>query len=189
MRGVAGYMADEKSCRPQHGLVIVFTGNGKGKTTAAIGTAVRSAGYGLRVYIVFFMKGKMFSQGEVNALANLPNIETAAFGQYGWVSRNSDNSEAREQALAALIRSRDIISGGKHDLVVLDEINSAVDFGLISLEEVIDIVKKKPWNMDLILTGRNAHADIVRMADTVTEMVNIKHAFENGIEARKGIDY
>jgi cob(I)alamin adenosyltransferase len=161
---------------PRRGLVTVFTGDGKGKTTAAIGTAVRAAGYGLRVYIIFFMKGKMFSQGEVKALSQFPNINLACFGQHGWVKK-------------ALDLARKIIAGDENDLVILDEINGAVDFGLIPVDDVVEMIAAKPESIDLILTGRRADSRIIQMADVVTEMVNVKHVFERGIKAREGIDY
>jgi cob(I)alamin adenosyltransferase len=174
---------------PRRGLVTVFTGDGKGKTTAAIGTAVRAAGYGLRVYIIFFMKGKMFSQGEVKALSQFPNINLACFGQHGWVKKGAGNMEAREQAEKALDLARKIIAGDENDLVILDEINGAVDFGLIPVDDVVEMIAAKPESIDLILTGRRADSRIIQMADVVTEMVNVKHVFERGIKAREGIDY
>jgi cob(I)alamin adenosyltransferase len=182
-------MADNNARSLRRGLVTVFTGDGKGKTTAAIGTAVRAAGCGLQVYIIFFMKGKMFSQGEVKALAQFPNIKLASFGQQAWVKKGSDNSEAREQALKALDLARKIVNAGEYDLVILDEINNALDLSLITVDAVREMMLEKPQNVDLILTGRNASADIIEIADTVTEMVNIKHAFEQGVKAREGIDY
>ncbi len=182
-------MADDNARRMGPGLVTVFTGNGKGKTTAAIGTAVRAAGYGLQVCIIFFMKGKMFPQGEVKALAQFPNVKLASFGQPTWVKKGCVNEEASEQALAALGLAKEIVNTGEYELVILDEINNAVDFGLIPVDMVKEMILERPQGVDLILTGRNAHADIIKIADTVTEMVNIKHAFEQGIKAREGIDY
>jgi cob(I)alamin adenosyltransferase len=182
-------VASDTDGEPRRGLVTVFTGDGKGKTTAAIGTAVRAAGYGLRVYIIFFMKGKMFSQGEVKALSQFPNINLACFGQHGWVKKGAGNMEAREQAKKALDLARKIIAGDENDLVILDEINGAVDFGLLSINDVMEIVAEKPDRVDLILTGRHADPRIVQMADVVTEMVNVKHTFEQGVKAREGIDY
>jgi cob(I)alamin adenosyltransferase len=174
---------------PRRGLITVFMGDGKGKTTAAIGTAVRAAGYGLRVYIVFFMKGKMFSQGEVKFLGQFPYIKMATFGQRTWIKKGSVSEEAREQARAALDLARKIVADGENDLVILDEINGAVDFGLVPVKAVMEIALGKPHNVDLILTGRHADASLVQMADVVTEMVNVKHAFKRGIKAREGFDY
>jgi len=174
---------------PRKGLVTVFTGDGKGKTTAAIGTAVRADGYGLRVFIVFFLKGKMFSQGEAQALAHFPNIKTASFGFNGWVKKGAVNAEASAQARQALETAGKAIVSGDYDLVIMDEVNGAVDFGLLPVEDIIQVVDARPESVDLILTGRHADSRIIQMADVVTEMVNVKHAFERGINARAGIDY
>jgi cob(I)alamin adenosyltransferase len=174
---------------PRQGLVTVFTGDGKGKTTAAIGTAVRAAGYGLRVFIVFFLKGNMFTQGEANALAKFPNVETASFGTSAWVLKGSVNPEAASQSGKALESAGRALTGGKYDLVILDEINGALDFGLITLEKVVELIVSRPPNVDLILTGRHADPAIIKIADVVTEMVNIKHAFDRGVLAREGFDY
>ena len=179
----------ETAQEPRRGLITVFTGDGKGKTTAAIGTAVRAAGYGLRVYIIFFMKGKMFSQGEALALGKFPNIKLACFGHQGWVKKNTANQEAKEQAVNAMNLARKIIAGNENDLVILDEINGAVDFGLIPVDDVVKMVAEKPESVDLILTGRHADARVIQLADVVTEMLNVKHAFDSGVKARQGIDY
>jgi cob(I)alamin adenosyltransferase len=174
---------------PRKGLVTIFTGDGKGKTTAAIGTAVRAAGYGLRVFIVFFLKGKMFSQGEALALERLPNIETASFGASGWIKKGVADPEAFFQARKALEAAGKAIAGGHYDLVIMDEVNGAVDFGLIPVADVIEMVSARPDSVDVILTGRHADSRVIEMADVVTEMVNVKHAFDNGVKARRGIDY
>jgi len=181
--------ASDTAGEPRRGLVTVFTGDGKGKTTAAIGTAVRAAGYGLRVYIIFFMKGKMFSQGEVKALSQFPNINLACFGQHGWVKKGAVNAEASAQARKALETAGKAIGSGDYDLVIMDEVNGAVDFGLIPVDDVVEMIAAKPESIDLILTGRRADSQIIQMADVVTEMVNVKHVFERGIKAREGIDY
>jgi cob(I)alamin adenosyltransferase len=174
---------------PHVGLVTVFTGEGKGKTSAAIGTAVRAAGYGLRVFVVFFFKGKMFTQGEVTSLASLPSVKTAGFGTSTWVRKGAATAEAVEQAHKALEAGVKAVTGGQYDVVILDEINSAADFGLIKVEDVEQLISSRPSGVDLILTGRGASKKIIDMADTVTEMVNVKHAYDKGIPARGGIDY
>lgn len=174
---------------PRQGLVTVFTGNGKGKTTAAMGTAVRAAGYGFRVFIVFFLKGKMFTQGEVRAFAKFPNVQTESYGTSEWVVKGSANPEAGSQSKKALESAAKALSGGKYDLVIMDEVNSALDFGLVTLDDVIALIASRPTNVDLILTGRGANPAVIEIADVVTEMVNVKHAFERGIPAREGFDY
>ena len=174
---------------PNEGLVSIFTGDGKGKTTAAIGTAVRAAGHGLKVFIVFFMKGKDYIHGEVNTLPQIPNITLASFGQEGWVDKEKVKPEDKEQARLALAKAREAVLGGKYDLVILDEVNIALDYKLVELNEVVKLIKDKPGNVELILTGRYANPRLVQMADLVTEMVMVKHPFSRGIKARRGIDY
>lgn len=185
-------MTQKESCPPaplRQGLITIFTGDGRGKTSAAIGTAVRAAGHGLRVFIVFFMKGKLFTHGEVLALARLPNVTTASFGQEGWVKRGQTRPEHKEQALRALECGREAMLGGKYDLVIMDEICGAVDYDLLPVDKVAQLLGEKPAAVDLILTGLNAHTRLVDRADVVTEMRCIKHPFSRGTQAREGIDY
>lgn len=171
------------------GLVSIFTGDGKGKTTAAIGTVVRAAGQGLRSLIVSFMKGKDYIHGENNILAELPNVTLISFGQNGWVDKEKITAENKEQAGLALTAAIEAILSGNYDLVLLDEINVAIDYGLIELDEVIKLIDNKPGSVELILTGRHADPRLVQMADLVTEMLMIKHPYAQGIKARQGIDY
>ncbi len=173
----------------EQGLVSIFTGDGKGKTTAAIGTAVRAAGHGLRVFIVFFMKSEDYLYGEANALSKLANITMTSFGHKGWVNKDNVKLEHKEQARLALAAAREAIHSGNYDLVVLDEVNVAINYKLISLDEVGKLIKDKPQNVELILTGRYAEPKLVQMADLVTEMLMIKHPYTRGIKARRGIDY
>ena len=171
------------------GLIQVFTGIGKGKTTAALGTVLRAAGHGFKISIIFFIKGRS-SQGEYKTLATLPNVNVKSFGLRHFIHKNDViNPEEKAQAQAALTAAREDITGGKFDLVVLDEINVAVYFKLLEADDVIRLIKDKPPRVELILTGRNAHKNIIAAADLVTEMVNIKHPFEKGIKARKGIEF
>ena len=171
------------------GLVSIFTGDGKGKTTAAIGTVIRATGHGLRTFIVFFMKGENFVHGEINILSKMPNVTLSRFGQKGWVDKDNVKPEHKEQARLALTAAREAMLSDNYDLVVLDEINIAIDFGLIELDEVIKFINDKPKNVDLILTGRNIDTKLVKMADLVIEMLMIKHPYTKGIKARRGIDY
>lgn len=170
------------------GLVQIFTGNGKGKTTAALGTVLRAAGHGLRVFIVFFMKGD-YAYGEYGSLAKLPNVVVSSFGFRKLTDPTNIKPEEREQAKLALASARDAILSGDYDLVVVDEINVALSYNLIELEDVIQLIKDKPSNVELILTGRYVDTKLVEMADLVTEMVKVKHPFDRGIKARKGIEY
>jgi cob(I)alamin adenosyltransferase len=170
------------------GLVQVFTGNGKGKTTAAVGTIVRAAGHGLKVFLVSFMKGN-YAYGEYQTLAKLPNVEIAQFGRRQFTDPAAVNSEEKEQAAAALAAAWKAITSGNYDLVVLDEINVAVGYNLIEVDEVLGLIRDKPARVELILTGRYADNKVLEAADLVTEMVKVKHPFDAGIKARKGIEY
>jgi cob(I)alamin adenosyltransferase len=171
------------------GLVQIFTGEGKGKTTAALGTVLRAAGHGLKISIIFFIKGKS-SQGEYKALAALPSVKVASFGLRQFIYKNDIINPAEKiQAEAALSAAREDITGGKFDLVVLDEINVAVYFKLLDAGDVLRLIKDKPPQVELILTGRNADKKLIAAADLVTEMGKIKHPYDKGIKARKGIEF
>ncbi|MFA5309224.1 MAG: cob(I)yrinic acid a,c-diamide adenosyltransferase [Dehalococcoidales bacterium] len=173
----------------EKGLVQVFTGGGKGKTTAALGTVVRAAGHGLKIGIIFFIKGKS-SIGEYRTLAGLPNVKVQSFGLRQFIYKNNEiNPAEKAEAEAALAAARAAVTGGEFDLLVLDEINMAVDFKLVRAEDVLGLIRDKPTRLELILTGRNADSRIIEAADLVTEMVKIKHPYDRGIKARKGIEY
>jgi cob(I)alamin adenosyltransferase len=135
------------------------------------------------------MKGESFVHGEVNMLAKMPNVTMSRFGQNGWVDKSNVKPEHKERAMLALASAKEAIFNGRYDLVVLDEISIAIDFKLIELDEVIELVNNKPSNVELILTGRNIDNRLVNMADLVTEMLMIKHPYTKGIKARRGIDY
>jgi len=170
------------------GLIQVFTGNGKGKTSAALGSVLRAVGHNLKVFIVFFMKGK-YPYGEFSSLPRLPNVEIASFGLRCLIDPGNINPEEIAQAELALKTARQAMLSGKYDMVVLDEVNVAVYFKLIRLEDVIQLIEAKPSGVELILTGRYAEASVIERADLVTEMVKIKHPYDRGIKARKGIEY
>ena len=170
------------------GLVQVFTGEGKGKTTAALGAVIRALGHGLRVYIVYFMKGS-YPYGEGNILSKLPNVTMANFGSLEFVNPANVKPEEKEQARQALAATREAVLSGNYDLVVLDEVNLAVAWKLVELDEVVRLITDKPQNVELILTGRQADTKLVQLADLVTEMLKIKHPYDNGLASRKGIEY
>ena len=170
------------------GLVQVFTGEGRGKTSAALGTVIRALGNGLRVLIVVFMKAGHPS-GEWDVLSKLQNVGIARFGAGPFVNPANVKPQDREEAVKALAAARQAMLSGDYDLVVLDEVNVAVAWKLIELSEVLGLIKEKPTGVELILTGRGADKEIVRMADLVTEMLNIKHPYEEGTAARRGIEY
>jgi len=178
--------------RPQpgdRGLVYIFTGDGKGKTTAAIGTAVRAAGHGLKVLIVFFAKGDKYPRGEDNALSRLPNIIIAGCCHEDWIDKENIKDKDKELAKSTLATAREAMLNGNYDLIVLDEINIAINYGLVSLDEVIGLINNKPNNVELILTGRYADPKLVQIADLVTEMQMVKHPYSKGVKAHRGIDY
>jgi len=169
-------------------MVQVFTGNGKGKTSAALGAVLRALGHGLKVFIVFFMKGK-YPYGEFSTLSKLPNVDVASFGLRCLTDRANINPEEIEQAKLAMSAAREAMLSGNYDLVILDEVNVAVNYKLIELDEVVRLIGDKPRNVELILTGRYADAKLIELADLVTEMVKLKHPYDKGIKARKGIEY
>jgi len=170
------------------GLVQVFTGDGKGKTTAALGAVIRALGHGLRVYIVYFMKGSN-PYGEVNILSKLDNVTIASFGSLEFIDPANVTPEEREQARQALAAASEAMLSGNYDLIVLDEVNLAVAWKLVKLDEVVRLISDKPQNVELILTGRQADPKLVQLADLVTEMLKIKHPYDKGMTARKGIEY
>jgi cob(I)alamin adenosyltransferase len=173
---------------PKKGLIEVFTGNGRGKTSAAMGIVLRALGHDLRVFIVFFMKGK-FPYGEQKVLARFPNVTFSVFGSLDFVDPRNVREKDREEARKALQAARDAMLSGKYDLIILDEVNVAAAWGLIGVEEVLNLMKDKPDTVELILTGRYADPRVVKQADLVTEMVAIKHPFDDGVKARAGLDY
>lgn len=171
-----------------NGLVQVFTGDGKGKTTAALGTVIRALGHGLRAYIVCFMKGD-YPYGEWNILSKLANVDFIRFGSREFIDPQNVTPRDREQAEQALAAAREVMLSGNYDLVVLDEVNVAVAWNLVGLDEVIKLIDDKPRNVELILTGRKADTKLIQLADLVTECLNIKHPYQKGIKARRGIEY
>ena len=170
------------------GLVQIFTGEGKGKTSAALGVVLRALGHGLRVCIVVFMKGD-YPYGEWEVLSKLPNVKIAKFGFRTFTDPANVKPEEIEQAKQGLAAAREAMLGGNYDLVVLDEVNVATAWKLVELDEVVRLIRDKPPNVELILTGRHADTKLVQMADLVTECLKIKHPYDKGITSRKGIDY
>jgi len=172
----------------RQGTVQVYTGDGKGKTTAALGQALRAAGHGLSVYMIQFMKGSE-NYGELAAARALPGFVIEQSGRDEFVDRENPAPVDVEFARAGLEKARAAIRGGEYDIVILDEINVALDFGLVSLEDVKTLITERPRHVELILTGRSAHPEIVRLADLVSEVLKIKHHYDSGVAAREGIEY
>ncbi len=174
--------------QPKSSLVMVITGNGKGKTTAAFGQALRAVGQGYKVCVIQFMKGRKY--GEVLAaeqyLADLTIIQA---GQDSFVMRDQPSAVDVELARQGFEQAREAVHCQKYDMVILDEINVAVDFQLIAEDDVLDLVKNKPAGVDLILTGRYASKRMMDQADLVSEVLEIKHPYHTGVEGRAGIEY
>ena len=170
------------------GLVHVYTGDGKGKTTAALGLALRACGHGLKVHMIQFMKGDI-DYGELRACGYLPNFSIVQFGRPDFVDKKDPAKEDIEFAQKALEYAKDVLQKGEPDIVILDELNVAIDFKLVDLEEVINLIDSKPEHMEIIITGRNAHEKIIERADYVTKMENVKHPYDRGQKARNGIEH
>jgi len=169
------------------GLVHVYTGNGKGKTTAAFGLALRAIGAGMKVFIGQFVKGKQYNENLAVA-RYLKNITVKQYG-LGCFIVNTPTEDDIIAAGKGLDEMRKIIKEGKHDLVIMDEVNIALYYKLIDVNQLIEIIKTKPDHVELVLTGRYAPQEIIDISDLVTEMKEVKHYYQQGIEARDGIEY
>ncbi|CAM4006881.1 cob(I)yrinic acid a,c-diamide adenosyltransferase [Vreelandella rituensis] len=180
---------DEKvaSATEQRGLLLVYTGNGKGKTTAAWGTVTRALGYGYQVGVVQFIKG-LWECGERERLQADTNLEVSIMATgFTW---DTQNREADTHACHAVWHDAErMLADPNTYLVVLDEITYMLKFGYLDIETVLRALKNRPTEQTVIITGRNAHRDIVALADTVTEMQEVRHAFNDGLQARRGIDF
>ncbi|MFO8051203.1 MAG: cob(I)yrinic acid a,c-diamide adenosyltransferase [Thermoplasmatota archaeon] len=170
-----------------NGYIQVYTGNGKGKTTAAIGLGIRAAGAGHSVRMVQFMKGRRYS--EIDVIEHIPNFHLTQHGRDEFVSKEKPEDIDIDLAREGLETAENVISSGEHDLLILDEINVAVNFGLIEVKEVMELIGSRPRQMEIVLTGRYAPREFMDIADLVTEMKEIKHFYQNGVKARKGIEY
>ena len=170
------------------GLIQVYTGNGKGKTTAALGLALRAAGHGLKVLVLQFMKGNI-NYGELESAKKLsPYLTIKQMGRETFVSKTNPDPIDIKLAKKGFSLAKKAIKNRDFDIVILDEINIAVDYGLIPLSDLLKLIDSKPETVELILTGRNAKSEIMDKADLVTEMVERKHYYDKGVKARKGIE-
>jgi len=173
------------------GFVIVYTGKGKGKTTAALGMALRAVGYNHKICMIQFIKGS-WHYGEMTSSKRLePEFELTAIGK-GFVGIMDDKSPIEDHkkiSNEALCIAKEKIQSEKYDIIILDEINYAINLNLVKLEDVLDLIKIKPPKLNLVLTGNYARDEIMEVADLVTEMREIKHPFKAGIRAKKGIDF
>ncbi len=190
-RGTKPDKIDRLEPKVRQGLIVVITGNGKGKTTAALGMALRACGHDMKVCIIQFMKGDLYA-GEWDGVKQMScNIELLATGKgfcgiqgnpYPW-------DEHRANAQDAIALAREKIAAGSYDLLILDEINNALKLKLVDLEQVISLLQDKPPLLHLVFTGRDAHRQVIELADTVSEVHEIKHAYRQEIEPQPGIDY
>jgi len=167
-------------------VIQVYTGNGKGKTTAAIGLAIRAAGAGFNVYIGQFAKGKCYN--EIKALKKIGKIKVEQFGRRCFIKSSPEKIDV-QMALSGLKRVNEIISAGKYRVVILDEINIAVKLKLIPLKGLMELIKHTPGNIELVLTGRYAHPKIKQSADLISEVKERKHYYAKGVKARRGIEF
>lgn len=180
-------MSENNKLRP--GLVHVYTGNGKGKTTAAFGLALRALGHEFRVFMLQFMKGSKH-YGEVMAAGKyLPGLTLVQTGLETFVDRENPSAEDIRLARQGLELAKKVIAGKEFDIVILDEINVAIDYKLIPLEEVLDMVRSKPPELELILTGRYAPGEIIELGDIVSNVTMVKEPYSGGVKARKGIEF
>ena len=172
--------------RISRGYVQVYTGDGKGKTTAALGLALRAAGHGLRTYIGQFMKGQPY--GEIDALQNHPLITLEQYGDVRCIRREEVTPDDVARAQRGLERASAAMRSGRYDIVVLDEVNVAIWFGLLTVDAVLALLEQRPEHVELVLTGRRAPQPLIERADLVTEMLEIKHYYQAGVQARNGIE-
>ena len=178
-------MAKERLAK---GMMQVYTGDGKGKTTCALGLALRAVGQGFQVYMVQFLKGR--ETGEAQAAARLaPDMTLRYLGRPGLVNLRSPDPEDVARLREAWDLARQVLAAGEHDLVILDEINLALTHGLIPLEEALEVLRQRPPWVEVVLTGRQAPPEVVDLADLVTEMRPVKHYYEAGVKSRRGIEW
>jgi cob(I)alamin adenosyltransferase len=169
------------------GYVQIYTGDGKGKTTAALGLALRSAGYKKRVFIGQFMKGQHY--GELSVIAGIDGIDIEQFGDAGCIRKEEVTELHRQHGEKGIRRIEEILASGDYQMVIMDEIAVAIWFGIVDLERVLGVLQKRPDDVELILTGRRAPERLLAAADLVTEMKEIKHYYREGVPAREGIEF
>jgi len=167
------------------GYVQVYTGDGKGKTNAAIGLSIRAAGASLKVYIAQFIK--MGDYSEIKALKKFSDLITVEQFGFGSFIKGRPSEEDMKAAMAGIEKIKSLMVSSDYDIIILEEANVASKYGLISVNDILDLISSKPENMELVITGRGADPEVVEKADLVTEMKEIKHYFQKGIQARVGI--
>lgn len=172
--------------KTEFGLIQIYTGSGKGKTTAALGLAMRAAGHGLKVAVIHFMK--IWNYGEVKGLEKL-GIDLFRYGTTELIDPKSPSPIDFEQADQAIEKAEKLVERGDYDILILDEINVAIDFNLIPLRRVFDLLDKKPDNLELVITGRNCPKELMERADLVSVIDKVKHPYSKGMKPRKGIEF
>lgn len=175
----------------EHGYIQIYTGDGKGKTTASLGLALRALGHGWKVLVIQFTKGDCGTcYGEIaSASKYLPNLDVLQFGMDRVVYSHNINIEDFKEAKKGWIAAKEAINSGKYQIVILDEINICADLGMIKISDIKEVLLNKPENLEIVLTGRRAHPELIALAHLVTEMKPIKHYFDMGVMARQGIEY
>ena len=172
----------------EKGLVQIYTGDGKGKTTAALGLAMRAAGRGLSVFMVQFLKGRQY--GELESAKRLSDrFKIVQSGLDSFVKKGEPSEEDLRLAREGIELARDAVLGGGYDVVILDEVNVAVELGVLKVEDVLPLIDERPDGVELVLTGRYAPPEFCERADLITEMKNVKHCYDAGVEMREGIEY
>jgi len=171
-----------------NGLLIVFTGNGKGKTTAALGMALRAAGHGMKILILQFIKGT-WPYGELQAFERFPEVKIQPLGT-GFTWKKESLDEDRQLAQIGWEQAVDEIRRGEYDIIILDELNYVLSYGLLPIEPVLAALENRPPGLHVVVTGRNASEELIGMADLVTEMRQVKHPYhDQGVKAQKGIEF
>ena len=170
----------------KQGYIQIYTGDGKGKTTAALGLALRAAGHGLRTYIAQFMKGQ--SYGELSSSRLIPEINIEQFGKDTFIHIDQESPEDIRMAKYGLEKASQAMLSQKYNIIILDEVIVAIHFNLLTIAQVMDFISSKPENIELILTGRRAPQELIERADLVTEMREIKHYYQQGVSVRDGIE-
>lgn len=177
-----------KSASHSLGLIQVFTGDGKGKTTAALGEALRACGHGFKVLVVQFMKGDI-KYGEFSIAPRVPNLEIRQFGLPTFVKKGEPSKEDLRLAREGFAFAKKAIQNASYDMVILDELNVAIDYGLIPLDEVLQLLRERTEGVEIIITGRYAPKEIIEIADLVSSVQEVKHPYQKGIVARKGVEW
>ena len=190
-QGTPPLKVDRLQPKVKKGLTVVITGHGKGKTTSALGMALRAVGHGMRVCIIQFMKGDLYA-GEwdgIKAFGGQVELHATGKGFCGILGNPYSMAEHRANAQDALQLALEKMGSGLFDMLILDEINNALKLKLVDLEQVLEILAQKPPLMHLLLTGRDAHPEVIELADTVSEIMEIKHAYRKEVEPQPGVDY